>query len=267
MISALATILLLVTAPGGVCGRAGAEKALLAELNAARQSAGEEPVEAHPLLCAIARDEAAAVAATGGTPTQVGHINSITRRLYRSGYAPHSWTEGSLIATSGVAILSQWRGARPEWTREAETGDFEHVGIGLASYRGRPVVTLVLALKTRTVEWRQAEPLEDLSWVREVALAEVNRLRHADDREPLTSESRLDAAAQRHAEDMLRREYYDHVSPEGETVRSRARAAGYSGGRLLAENIAKGLFTPDEVVRRWMNSSGKRPTQVVRCEG
>ncbi len=57
---------------------------------------------------------------------------------------------------------------------------------------------------------------------------------------------------------MLRRAYYDHVSPEGETVRDRVRAAGGSRRRGLAENIAKGLFTPDEVVRRWMNSSGHR---------
>ncbi len=237
---------------------------MLAELNAARQVAGREVVEAHPVLCETARDEAAVVAASGGTPTQAGHINSITRRLYRSGYAPHSWTEGSLITTSDVSILSQWCAIRPEWCEEAKTGDFEHVGIGLARFEDRLVVTLVLAIETRTVEWRQVEPLKDLAWVREVALEEVNRLRHSADREPLASDSLLDAAAQGHAEDMLRREYYDHASPEGETVKNRVRAAGYHGSRLLAENIAKGLFTPDEVVRRWMNSSGHRRNILQR---
>ena len=37
-----------------------------------------------------------------------------------------------------------------------------------------------------------------------------------------------------------------------------ARAAGYPRARSLSENIAKGPFTPDEVVHRWMNSSGHR---------
>lgn len=260
MISALVASTLLAAA-GPVCGRDAEEpvrRGLLAELNAARRGAGLELLEPHPVLCEIARDQADAVAATGGTPTNVGHINSTTRRLYRAGYKPHTWTEGSLIATSDAGILGQWRRARPQWFGEMEAGDFEHVGIGLARHRGRPVVTLVLALKTRTVEWRQAATLADRASVRRIALATVNELRRDRGREPVVAESRLDDAAQRHAEDMLRREFYDHASPEGDTVRQRARDAGYRGARTLGENIAKGPFTPDEVVRRWMDSSGHR---------
>ncbi len=232
-------------------------QAILAELNAARQRAGAEPVASHPALCAVARDQAQSVATTGGTASSSGHITSTTRRLYRAGYAAHRWTEGSLIATSDEGIPGQWRQARPRWWQEAETGDFEDVGVGVARYQGRAVVTIVMALRTRTVEWRQAAPLADLPSVRAQALATVNRFRAEHDREPVRAEARLDEAAQRHAEDMLRRVYYDHVSPEGETVRDRIRAAG-GGARGLAENIAKGLFTPEETVRRWMNSSGHR---------
>jgi len=257
---------LLATAVAPVCGRDAGEpfrRWLLGELNVARQSAGLELLEPHPVLCEIAGDQAASVAATGGTPTNVGHINSTTRRLYRAGYKPHAWTEGSLIATSDSDVLGQWRRARPQWYAEMEAGDFEHVGIGLARHRGRLVVTLVLALETRTVEWRQAAPLADRAGVRRIALATVNEVRREHGREPVAGEARLDAAAQRHAEDMLRREYYDHASPEGETARARARRAGYRG-RSLGENIAKGLFTPDEVVRRWMDSSGHRRNILKR---
>ncbi len=111
----------------------------------------------------------------------------------------------------------------------------------------------------RISEWRQAAPLADLPSVRALALAlaTVNQLRLEHGRAPVRSEDSLDAAAQRHAEDMLRRAYY-HASPEGKTVGDRVRTAGYRGRRGLAENIAKGPFTPDEVVRRWMNSSGHR---------
>ncbi len=270
MLFGLVALLLIATTgatTNPICGRDAEtplRQALVAELNAARLRASLEPLEAHPVLCDIARNQAKAVAATGGTPTNVGHINSTTRRLYRAGYKPHAWTEGSLIATSDIAILSQWRGARPEWYKEMEGGDFEHIGIGLARHRGRLVVTLVLALETRTVEWRQAAPLANLAGVRQIALATVNDLRRKHDREPVVAENRLDAAAQRHAEDMLRREFYDHTSPEGNTIRDRSRAAGYRGARALGENIAKGLFAPDEVVHRWMDSSGHRRNILKR---
>ncbi len=128
----------------------------------------------------------------------------------------------------------------------------------MARRQGRPIYALVLAISQRTVEWRQALPLADLETVRAEVLAAVNAARRRAGRQPVAGQAHLDLAAQRHAEDMLRRRYYDHESPEGDTARQRARAAGYSGSRTLTENIAKGLFTPEEVVRRWLDSSGHR---------
>ena len=46
--------------------------------------------------------------------------------------------------------------------------------------------------------------------------------------------------------------------PEGGTPAGRAKAAGYAGRGVVAENIAKGLFEPAETVERWMDSSGHR---------
>ncbi|MCP3960246.1 MAG: hypothetical protein GY719_20580 [bacterium] len=257
--------LVLLALPGSVCGptvenpiEESLRETILAEIQTVRRQAGLEPLELHPALCEIARDEVEAVAASGGTPGSAGHIPATTRRLYRAGYAPHAWTEGSLIGTSDEGILDQWRRARPEWFAENVAGDFEHVGIGVARHRGRPVVTLVMALAKRTVEWRQAAPLADLPAVRALVLATVNEIRRAHGRDPLTADGMLDVAAQRHAEDMQRRGYYDHDSPEGESSRQRVKATGYKGARTVGENIAKGLFTPDEVVHRWMNSSGHR---------
>jgi len=57
---------------------------------------------------------------------------------------------------------------------------------------------------------------------------------------------------------MLARAYYDHESPEGATPAVRVRAAGYTRATTVAENVAEGLFTPEEVVRRWLESPGHR---------
>ena len=62
---------------------------------------------------------------------------------------------------------------------------------------------------------------------------------------------------------MLRRAYYSHTSPEGGTPGQRVQASGHRA-RSVAENIAKGLFTPDEVVRRWLASPGHRRNVLFR---
>lgn len=64
-------------------------------------------------------------------------------------------------------------------------------------------------------------------------------------------------AAQRHTDDMVRRNYFDHVSPEGQNVGERLRAQG-AAWRAVAENIAYGQETAAEVVRGWLSSPGHR---------
>lgn len=65
----------------------------------------------------------------------------------------------------------------------------------------------------------------------------------------------LGRAAQRHAEDMARRGYFDHRAPDGSTPGDRVRRAGYSP-RLTGENIAFGPESAEEVVRGWLESTG-----------
>jgi stress response protein SCP2 len=74
---------------------------------------------------------------------------------------------------------------------------------------------------------------------------------------PLTVDGRLAAAAQAHSADMVRRGFFAHESPDGRQVWDRAVAAGYAY-RKVAENIAAGQRTADEVVRGWMGSPGHR---------
>ena len=64
-------------------------------------------------------------------------------------------------------------------------------------------------------------------------------------------------AAQAHSNDMARRNYFSHTSPDGRGMVDRLRAQGASY-RMIAENIAFGQPTAREVVRGWLASAGHR---------
>jgi len=72
---------------------------------------------------------------------------------------------------------------------------------------------------------------------------------------PLVWNDMLFSAAARHSADMARRNYFDHVSPDGERIGARATAEGYSW-RAIGENIAGGDRTVNGTLRGWIASPG-----------
>ena len=70
-------------------------------------------------------------------------------------------------------------------------------------------------------------------------------------------------AAEAHAADMARRNYFSHVSPEGGDVASRLTAAG-ARWRAVGENLARGQTSAVIVVRDWLSSPGHRAT-IENC--
>jgi uncharacterized protein YkwD len=72
---------------------------------------------------------------------------------------------------------------------------------------------------------------------------------------PLSIDAALHCAARNHSLDMATRGYFDHESPEGEEFSERFARAGFEGS-FMAENIAKGQSTPDDVMASWMSSEG-----------
>jgi len=78
---------------------------------------------------------------------------------------------------------------------------------------------------------------------------------------PLHGSTQLAAVARAHAEDMARRGYFAHESPEGKNALDRATGAGLSGFQLLAENIGGsnvGGDRLDAIVGEWMRSHDHR---------
>lgn len=102
--------------------------------------------------------------------------------------------------------------------------------------------------------------------MRALALEQVNAARAAQGLTTLTAGTELNSAASAHAQDMLQRGFYAHVSPEGAGPRDRYRAEGGSKWEIVAENIAKctGCPIPPTLDRieafhtGWMNSPGHR---------
>jgi uncharacterized protein YkwD len=127
----------------------------------------------------------------------------------------------------------------------------------LPSPAARPTVRTIPPRRPAAAPARPASDAVGLAALRREVLSEVNAERVRRGREPLGRDPALEQAAQRHAEDMLRRRYFEHESPEGRSVRDRVEDAGYSW-RIVGENLASGPRTPDEAVDGWMGSPAHR---------
>jgi uncharacterized protein YkwD len=231
---------------------------LLGRINAERQRAGAPPLRLSPLLARAAQEHADEIAARGSLKVRAGSTAQMHERLERLGYASHAWTE-SLASNSGSLerVLRDWREHQPDTWRKLMAPDFRDLGIGLGRLDGQPLYTFLFAVPEG--EWFAAEtaPLRDLAKIRAAMLARVNAERKRAGVRTLAANARLDLAAQRHAADMLARRYFAHESPEGKTVRERAKAAGYDW-QEIGENLAEGQLTVAEVMDSWMHSPGHR---------
>lgn len=82
--------------------------------------------------------------------------------------------------------------------------------------------------------------------------------------QPLRFETRLTESARWKAEDMAKRNYFDHADGGGRDFIDRAQDFGYKEWHYLGENIAAGQSTPEEVVAEWMASPGHRRNILKR---
>jgi uncharacterized protein YkwD len=115
-----------------------------------------------------------------------------------------------------------------------------------------------------------------IDFLRQMALDLANQDRARRGFSTLRPDSLLAKAAQRHAEDMLRRHYFSHYSPEGRTPSDRFSAVGGRNG--AAENIF--MLRDSSLLRTnvdfdrlaffergWMRSPGHRQNLLDRRYG
>jgi uncharacterized protein YkwD len=109
-----------------------------------------------------------------------------------------------------------------------------------------------------------APDASDLAQIDAATVCLINKERSARGLVALAENRDLLRAARHHTRDMIGANYFDHVSPSGETPTQRVFATGYTSpgsSYELGENIAAasdGADTPAQMVAAWMNSSGHR---------
>ncbi|HEV8579492.1 MAG TPA: CAP domain-containing protein [Thermoanaerobaculia bacterium] len=232
---------------------------LLAYLNDERTAAGVAPLRRAAALDQVAQENAEEVSANEGQVVyDERSIPKIQRRLRKSGYEAHGWQQAFAAGPDDPATLIAWiKEKNPETFQTLLDADSQELGIGVSEIHGTPLYTFFLAWRESESFARQTAGLADPEQVRSEVLARVNAEREAAGLPPLVLDSRLNAAAQRHAEDMLLRSYYNHVSPDGDGPKERIRQSGYTA-RLVAENIARGPFSVTEAMDNWMASREHR---------
>lgn len=85
----------------------------------------------------------------------------------------------------------------------------------------------------------------------------LNDYRASEGRQAVTYSTTLEAAARAHAQDMAERGFFDHRGSDGSTVSHRVTRQGY-GWCFVAENIAKGQVSLEDVMQAWATSPGHR---------
>jgi uncharacterized protein YkwD len=101
----------------------------------------------------------------------------------------------------------------------------------------------------------------DASVIERRAFEKTNQVRIENGLPPFVWDADLCRMARINSENMARRGYFAHITPEGLRLRARARAAGILHFSLLGENIAynQGYDDPGAfAVERWMSSPGHR---------
>ena len=229
---------------------------LLRLINAERRSKGAPPLRHSPALSQVAQWHTGVISRQDRLTT--GSREDLRNQMKRAGYQAHKWTESVATSPGGAAtVLENWRRHDRATFRDLMDPQARDIGFGFGRFQGMPLYVVIFAEPMADYIARETTDLRDLEQVRRQIVAAVNEQRRKAGVPSVKANADLDEAAQRHAEDMLARNYFAHQSPSGTTVRERAKAAGYRW-RTIGENIAEGQLSVAEVMDTWMHSPGHR---------
>jgi uncharacterized protein YkwD len=221
-----------------------AQAALPDAINSIRlRGCGGRPASHVPLKTARALDEAARRVANG---------SGLHSALSAAGYSAEQ-TASIHVATTGGELAA---GRLLEQHFCAQISDPMLREIGIAHHGGDTWIVLAAPLSTPRAADAPTVSRRVLELVNQ-ARAQPRRCgrRAFNATSPLKLSAELANAALAHSLDMATRDYFEHQGPDGSTPASRVARAGYAW-RVVGENIAAGVATPDEAVEGWLQSAG-----------
>jgi uncharacterized protein YkwD len=238
---------------------------LLRRLDAERAAAGAPPLRLSPALDQAAQRHVEEVAARGSLRGERRPEQAMDQRLREAGYDAHQWAENLMSGPASPAeLVAAWRRDDGDGTfRRLLEPAYTDLGIGIGRFDSAPLYSILFAVPESAAFARETAALRDRERVRVEVVTRVDDERRRAGRQPLSVDSRLEAAAQRHADDMLARSYFAHRDPDGKTIRERARDAGFDWS-AIGENIAEGQQSVKEVMESWMRSAGHRENILDR---
>jgi uncharacterized protein YkwD len=244
--------------PSASCG-SGREAAVasdfLGEINALRARQDLPPLELHPALCRLARERAREISQEGDSEFDLLPDDALFRRAGEAGYRPRFIAELEVQAEGPVrSVVAGWPGNVKETALDPAARD---LGVGASRLDRTNLYVLFFGLSMQEDFARRTASLENGETVVQEMLGRLNAERRKAGLPALRLQPSLSRAARRHAEDMLARSFYGHETPEGRTPLDRVKAGGYSPS-TVAENIARGQFSVEEVMDGWMESRTHR---------
>jgi uncharacterized protein YkwD len=223
-------------------------EALVAAHNRERAAANLPPLAANPKLTAAAEAHARDMAEHDKMSHEGSDGSTPDQRIQRQGY--HFKNSAENVAEGYETVDEVMKGWMNSPHHKANIlGDFTEMGGARASSEdGKPYWC---------VTFGRPYPKVDPSRAASGMIEALNRAREKAGKPPLTANPKLDAAAQRHTQDMAAHGEFRHEDDDGLTPVQRVEKAGYAF-QSFGEIAASGLADPEEVVKSWLDRPANR---------
>jgi uncharacterized protein YkwD len=229
-------------------------------IQAARKGTGAPPLERREEIDRAARQRAGAVA-RAPSDRRLSMTDAIDLELRDHGIESFHRARAYVVLKRGFddyarAVLQGWQRDEDRWT-EAMSPSHDAIGVGAERSADGWVVFVAILL-----EDAEEIPLPDRMVLERDASQAINEVRREHGLAELSTNETLVRIARGHSEDMARRQYFAHDTPEGVGSKDRAQRQGVSF-RRLGENIHRSRGIADPVraaVDSWMKSRAHRKT-------
>ena len=224
-----------------------AESKLIEIINRARVDRRLRALRFEPRLTQIAKEMTQAIY----EGESLNSLNDGLEALLRQKGYPHMLYGGRYATTNDS--VEQMVGA---WLRDSgpdgilNSPDALEIGVAYLNSNGSTVPNIAPNIWAVVI----ADPARPAAagWDEQIRQL-VNQFRRVNNLPPLEMNAFLSRAAKAHSQDMLNRDYFEHISPSGTDPGDRATTAGYRWSRVL-ENLAAGQTNPRDVVNAWIQS-------------